>query len=154
MKKQFFARLILGMFVAPCISFAIALGISIGIGDGTFYPVASEATEFFGSELAATAFLFFSTLGYGACWGAASMMWDLPKWSLLRKTVTHFLLLSTVTFPVLWFNFWVDHTVWSVLGFYLLFILIYVSIWLGTYFGMRRSVTEINEKLRQDSRTR
>lgn len=147
MKRQVILRALIGAPIGVLISTIISLCVSWGIGDGTLYPVTSEASALFGSELAAATFQCISCLLYGAAWGAMSVIWDLSNWSLTKQTSVHFLLASSVTFPVMYFNCWVPHTVLAVVIYYLIFIGIYVGIWAGTFFRTRAQIREMNQTL-------
>lgn len=140
-------RTLAGIGIAFIITFAITLGISWSIGDGVFYPVVPAAVSSFGSELGAVTFLFASTICYGALWGLASMIWENEKWSLLKKTVIHFAIVAGGTFPIMWFNIWVPHTVEAIAGYFLIFIAIYAAIWCGTYFSNKAQVKQLNKVL-------
>lgn len=147
MKKQIWLRAAIAAPYGVVISLTISLWISWSINDGVYYPVTPEAAQYFGSELAASTFLYASTLLYGAGWGAISTIWDQSRWSLTKQTAVHFALASSITLPVMWFNFWVPHTAGAVASYYALFALIYLAIWAGSYLRIKRQLAQVNEKL-------
>ena len=78
--------------------------------------------------------------------GGASVIWEVERWSLLRQTLTHFLLCSVVCLPIAWAMGWMaDQPGWYLFG----FVAMYAAIWLINYLQIRRRVQEINERLKQ-----
>ena len=76
----------------------------------------------------------------------ASVIWEVEHWSLLRQTLTHFLLCSVVCLPIAWAMGWMaDQPGWYLFG----FVAMYAGIWLINYLQIRRRVREINERLKQ-----
>ena len=101
----------------------------------------------FGSELnAVIAQMLFSFL-YGGAFAGASVIWENDDWSLLRKTVTHLIIVSVCTFPVAYFCHWMGHNLISVVSYFAIFFMIYLSIWISRYFAIKRNLKEMNDKL-------
>lgn len=148
MKKQFFIRLFAGAMLGLCIYIAISLGISAGIGDGNYYPASELSVAYWGSEYAAALFGILSSLVFGAICGAASLVWDISRWSLTKQTIVNCILMTGASFPFMWFNSFVPHTTQLVITWFCIFIGIYAIIWLCVYLGMRSRIRRINAELK------
>ena len=99
-----------------------------------------------GSEVGAFSLQMAAAMLIGAIWSGASVIWEVERWSLLRQTLTHFLLCSVVCLPIAWAMGWMaDQPGWYLFG----FVAMYAGIWLINYLQIRRRVREINEKLKQ-----
>ena len=146
-KKQIFLRGLIGMAAGFFICYFITIMISLGIGTGEYYPVVPQAAEAFGTELNAVIVQTIISMLYGAVLGAASVIWELENWSLLKQTVVHFLLYSTVTFPVAYFLHWMPHNIVGILIYYGIFVTIYATIWLITFTKTKHMLKKINKKL-------
>lgn len=147
MKKKLLFRCLLGAPLGLAISHLITVAISLCVGDGSFYPVVPELAAACGSELNAVVAQTAFSLLYGAAWGGASVIWEVPGWSLLRMTVTHLAVCSVFTFPIAYAMRWMPHGVMGVLGYFAIFFAIYLAIWLAQYFSTKKKVKEMNRKL-------
>ena len=147
MKKKVLTRALFGAPIGLLITNVIAIGISYAVGDGRFYPVTPALEQWCGNELNAVFWQTLVTLLYGAVFGGASVIWDMERWSLLRQTVTHLLVVSLTTLPVALFLGWMQPSLGSILGYFGLFFAIYTAIWLSIWFSIRRRLRRINRSL-------
>lgn len=146
MKKQVFLRSLLGAFVGCFIGVVIIICISLAIGGGDMHVASPALLAQVGSEVGAFSLQMAAAMLIGAIWSGASVIWDVEHWSLLRQTLTHFLLCSVVCLPIAWAMDWMaDQPGWYLFG----FVAMYAGIWLINYLQIRRRVREINEKLKQ-----
>ena len=136
MKKQVFLRSLLGAFVGCFIGVVIIVCISLAIGGGNMHVATPALLAQVGSEVGA----------FSLQMAAAMLIWEVEHWSLLRQTLTHFLLCSVVCLPIAWAMDWMaDQPGWYLFG----FVAMYAGIWLINYLQIRRRVREINERLKQ-----
>ena len=137
MKKQIFLRSLLGAFVGCFIGVVIIVCISLAIGGGDMHVATPALLAQVGSEVGAFSLQMAAAMLIGAIWS---------RWSLLRQTLTHFLLCSVVCLPIAWAMGWMaDQPGWYLFG----FVAMYAGIWLINYLQIRRRVREINERLKQ-----
>lgn len=138
---------LIGALAGHFISSVITMTISLFAGDGQFYPVVPELITACGSEINAVWIQFVCSCLYGAAWAGASFFWKVESWSLLRQTVTHFLVCTTATFPVAYFMYWMPHSIGGILSYYALFLAIYWGIWTVEYGRIKREIGRMNERL-------
>ncbi len=147
MKKKIIVRGLMGAPLGIAICVLITIGVSLCVADGTYYPVVPEFTVACGSELTAVILQTVLCLFYGAVWGAASLVWEVDHWSLLRQTVTHLVVCSLSTFFVAYTAYWMGHNIASVAVYFGIFFLIYALIWAWEIFWLRRGLAKINRTL-------
>ena len=92
MKKQVFLRSLLGAFVGCFIGVVIIICISLAIGGRDMHVATPALLAQVGSEVGAFSLQMAAAMLIGAIWSGASVIWDVEHWSLLRQTLTHFLL--------------------------------------------------------------
>lgn len=148
MKKKVMLRCLIGAPIGLSISFIITLIISIIINKGEYYPVVPQLTSLCGNELNAVIIQTVCSLIYGAVFGGASAIWEVEKWSLLKQTVIHCLIISVSSFPIAYFMYWMPHSFWGIAGYIAIFFFIYFFIWISWYFAMRKRIRELNEKIK------
>lgn len=148
MKKKVMLRCLIGAPIGLSISFIITLIISIIINKGEYYPVVPQLTSLCGNELNAVIIQTVCSLIYGAVFGGASAIWEVEKWSLLKQTVIHCLIISVSSFPIAYSMYWMPHSFWGIAGYIAIFFFIYFFIWISWYFAMRKRIRELNEKIK------
>ncbi len=152
MKKKAILRALIGAPIGPALSILISIMISVSLGTGDFYFVVPELTARCGSELNAVILQTCCVLLYGAFWGAASVIWEMERWSLLRQTVTHLLLGSFATLPIAYFMRWLHPSFPGVILYFAMFYVCYAVIWVCIYFSIKKSIRKINKKVHDLSR--
>lgn len=150
MKKKLWLRCLAGAPLGLAISTVITLLISIGIGDGTYYPVVPELVAACGSELNAVLLQSVCSLLYGAAWAGASVIWEYDRWSLLRQTITHLLISSMATFPIAYFMRWMSHSVSGILLYFGAFLGLYLLIWVLQYTAIKKRIRQMNAKMQEN----
>lgn len=151
MKKKVFLRAMIGAPIGVSVSFIITLIISIMINKGEYYPVVPQLTTLCGNELNAVVIQTACSLLYGAAFGGASAVWECENWSLLKQTVLHCLVVSTASFPIAYFMYWMPHSFWGIVGYVAVFFFIYFFIWFSQFFAMKKKIRAINDKVKADS---
>ena len=148
MKKDILLRALFGAPIGLAISTLITIAISAFVGDGLYHPVVPELAAACGGELNAVLAQAACSLLYGAGWGAASVIWQLESWSLLRRSAVHLIVCSAVTFPIAYLMRWMRHSIGGVLAYFGIFFAVYVIIWLAQYAAIRRQIRQMNDKMR------
>lgn len=149
MGKKIWKRCILGAPIGLAICSFISIGISIFIGDGSYYAVVPALINDFGGEINAVVVQTVCSMLYGAVWAGASVIWDAETWSLLRMTVTHCLICTGATLPVAYALRWTAHSITGVIIYMAIFFAIYFVIWMLQYNGMKRHIARMNEGIKQ-----
>jgi heme/copper-type cytochrome/quinol oxidase subunit 4 len=142
-------RALVGMPIGLLISTAITIIISLCKGDGHYYAVVPALIEDCGSEINAVLIQFICSLLYGAVYAGATVVWE-TDWSLTKMTVVHLLAISVITLPIAYFMQWMKHSFGGFLFYFGIFIVIYAIIWITTYLKMRKSVDDLNRKVREN----
>lgn len=145
MLKETLKRCLIGAPIGVTISTLITILISLGVGDGHFYPIPHELIDACPSEITAMIVQFVCSMVYGAVFAGASVIWQIERWSLLRQTVTHLAIIIVVAFPLAYLMHWMGHTVGGVVGYVLLTFAIYAVIWLALYIPTRRRIKKLND---------
>ncbi len=149
MKKQIIRNFLLGFPLGMAIGFTISIGISLGIGTGEFYSCPPLLIDRMGSELGGTIAQALLSGILGSFFCAASLIWDIEEWSLLKQTIVSFLVLTAVMIPVAYLAGWMEPTLMGLLSYVALFALIYMVIWVALFISIRRKILKINQKLSQ-----
>lgn len=151
MKKKVILRCLVGAPIGLTISTLIAIIISIAAGDGNFYPVVPELTASCENEINAVVIQSVCSLLYGAAWGGASVIYEYPKWSMLRMTVTHLMICSVLTLPAAYVMWWMPHEVKGIVKYFAIFLAIYVVIWITQFLSMKKKIEQMNNKLNEQN---
>ncbi len=135
------AKIFFGSLSGIGISSLISLGISLAFGE--YSPAAPALLESFGSLNSAVLLQTVFSAILGALFTFASGMWDKNEWSILKRTVIHYLI---TVIPISLFAYILK---WSELtGFLVSYTAVYIIIWLLSYFKIRNDIKKLNEKLK------
>lgn len=149
MKKKLILRCILGAPLGYAICMMITILISLVVGDGNYYPVVPQMIDDFGSEINAVIVQMLLSFLYGAAWAGASLIWKKENWSLLRQTVTHLIICSGLTFPIAYVCYWMQHSLLSIISYFAIFFVIYLSIWISQFIAIKVKISKMNEKIKK-----
>ncbi len=149
MNKKVMIRALLGFPLGIFLSYTITIMISVLLARGTYSPTVPEFTTLMNSELGAVVLQYILSGILGAGLAASSVIWEIEDWSIFKRTVAHLIAMSVFMFPIAYFTYWMPHTFWGVLTYFLIFIALYAIIWALQFFGYRSSVRGINQKLQQ-----
>lgn len=152
MKKKLLQRSVIGFPVGVTIGYLITIFISLGWGSGDYLACVPEMATTVGSEVGAVALqaLLCGLLGAGSA--AASVIWEVERWSMVKQTGLYFLVLSLLMLPIAYFSYWMEHTVQGFLSYFGVFVLILAAMWLAQWSMGRRNVRKMNEKLQKKER--
>lgn len=90
----------------------------------------------------------------GAVIMGATIFYDIESWSILRCTVTHFVLTIIVFYTFGFVSGWMKFDNAFFWIFTVMFVAMYFMIWLVMYLSYRRQVRRMNEELREMKKTR
>ncbi len=131
------------------------LGFALGAGIGLFFLSLGGSDAYLArEENGLSRLLYFLLSGlYGALNMGSSAVYGIETWSILRCTLTHFLI--TVVSTVFFFGAmillgWMGRLpagVWALFG--AVFVTVYFMIWLMQYLAYRKRVNSMNAKLRE-----
>ncbi len=150
MRKNLALRCLIGAPIGLAISTMITIGISLAVGDGSYYAVVPGLATDCGSEINAVLVQAVSVMLYGAVWAGASLIWEQERWSLLRQTVTHLVICSLATLPIAYFLRWMEPNFAGIAKYFGIFFGIYLLVWLWQYGNIKRRIRQINAKMREE----
>ncbi len=152
MKKKLIFRALLGAPVGLTISTVITIIISLCIDDGKFYATPPELVDLIGNEVNAMLVQTVCSFLFGAAFAAASVIWEIERWSMLKQTLIHFAAISVSSFPIAFFMYWIPHNVYGALGYVGIFVGIYAIIWVAVFFSAKAKLKKLNEKLDSENK--
>lgn len=149
MKKKFLFRILWGFPSGIALGQIITILISLVFGDGGYYPCVPALIRTAGSEIGAVILQTFLCGILGAGFAAASLIWEVERWSLVKQTGIYFLVISLVMMPIAYVTYWMDHTLWGIASYFGIFVLIFAVIWVVEYAIAWRNVKKLNRSLNQ-----
>lgn len=146
MKKAVVLRGLLGIPIGITMGYLITIFISLAAGYGDYAPCVPELAEELGSEIYAVALQAALCALLGAAFGAASMIWEIDAWSLMKQSGIYFLVISLAMLPVAYLTRWMEHTVKGFLIYFGIFLGIAVGIWIVQYLFWWGKIRRMREK--------
>lgn len=149
MKKRIAARLLIGFPIGIAIGNIITVIISIFWGGGSYIVCTEEFIGLIGNEAAAAAVqtLLCGIMGVG--FAAASFIWEADSISLLKQTVSCFLIYLIIMFPIAYFANWMHHSVIGVIIYIAVFAAIFALVWVIQFLIWKSKVKKMNEMLKK-----
>lgn len=147
-KKEVLKRLLLGVPFGIAIGYVITILISVGLGDGEYYPCVPTLVETVGTPLRAVILqtVLCSILGAVSC--AGSVIFSLDRWSILKQSAVYFLILSGAMMPIAYVLYWMEHSLWGAIGYFFVFVLIFIFVWFSQYIAWKIKLKKMNQKLK------
>ncbi len=136
---------VLGVVICQLISGAISTYM---IADGRLHLCTDEFVKFVGGEGLAFSLQSLACGIYGSiCFGGSSVYW-LENWSIVKATVTHFLMTLISYYAIGFFLRWfrISDIRWCLIWF-VIFIITYTAIGFGSSIAYRAEIKEINKEL-------
>jgi Protein of unknown function (DUF3021). len=149
MKKKIILRALMGFPIGVFIGYGITIWISAMIGGGAYDPVVPALVQACGSEIGAVALQFVLSGVMGASFAAASCVFEIENWSILKQSVIHCTLLSGTLFPIAYFTYWMDHSAVGIITYFAIFFGLYLIIWIIQYFVWRKKIRRMNQKIKE-----
>ena len=147
MKKEVAKRAVLGFIYGVFIGQTILILESLMKFDGNFYYVASSLVSLAGTKLAAVIIQYFLTGIIGLTFASTTVIFEMDSWSLVRQTITHFVITSIVMYVAGFLCGWFPHTVASTLIWFGVFVVVYLIFWVCFSLYYKNKVKKINEAL-------
>jgi len=139
----------MGIPIGVTIGYGITVVMALRFGGGSFSPVVPAMAEAFGAESVAVAAQFGLMCLMGFVFAFASCAWEVERWSLLKQTVVHFCSITPTTLFIAWVCRWAEYTPGGLWGYFAIFVVIYVVIFIIEMLGAREKVRKANERLRE-----
>lgn len=149
MKKRIVLRSLLGFPLGLAIGYLITIIISLAFADGYYSPCVPELTTTMGSEINAVLLQAFLCGILGSGFGAASVIWELEDWGLVKQTGIYFSIISVIMMPIAFVSHWMEHSLKGILSYFGIFFIIFVIIWVIQYTIAKHNVKKINDVLYQ-----
>jgi len=151
MKKEFARRVFVGLLGGIVISYLITIGISIVIGDGSYYPCVPSLIERFGNEVTAIIMQTALSAVLGAGFAGSSIIWEMDEWSLLKQTSIYFGIVSVLMMTIAYICEWMEHSVKGILSYFGIFVAIFIAVWIVQYLIWKVRVSKIKEKIQKNN---
>ncbi|GHU44352.1 hypothetical protein FACS1894111_11490 [Clostridia bacterium] len=139
----------LGFPLGVCIGYVITICISVVLATGEYSPCAPALADEFGNELAAVIFQAALCGILGAAFAAASVIWEMEKWSLVKQTGIYFLVASLAMLPIAYFAHWMEHSLAGFLLYFGIFVAIFVVMWAIQYFVLKSKIKHMNAHIKE-----
>jgi hypothetical protein len=149
MLKKTIARGALGFPLGICIGYVITIGISMGLATGEYYPCVPALADQFGSELAAVVFQAVLCGVLGAAFAAASVIWEVEKWSIAKQTGIYFFVVSAAMFPIAYVAGGMERSLAGCLIYFGIFVAIFVVIWVIQYLVWKNKIQRMNASIKK-----
>lgn len=150
MKKDIIIRSLIGAPIGVVISMIITIIISLCTGHGEYYAAPHELVDLCGSEIVAVIIQLVCSLLVGAIGGGSSVIWNIEKWSLLKQTLIHMLVLVVPYIPLSYVLNWLPHHLYGALGYVAAFVLVYIIIWVSIYLSIKFKIKKMNQHLEEN----
>lgn len=151
MKKEFVLRVFIGLLGGIVISYLITIGISLVIGDGSYYPCVPNLIERFGNEVTAIIIQTVLSAVLGAGFAGSSIIWEMDEWSLLKQTSIYFGIVSVLMMTVAYICEWMEHSVKGILSYFGIFFAIFIVIWIVQYLIWKIRISKIKEGIQRNN---
>ncbi len=154
MKKKAFLRGLFGFPMGVFVGYVITIVISLIWANGFYSPCVPELAETVGSEINAVALQAVLCGLLGAGCAAASVIWEVERWGLVKQSGLYFLVLSLLMMPIAYVTYWMEHSIRGFLGYFGIFALIFALIWVMEWLVGRSNVKKLNARLDQSGRNK
>lgn len=148
MKNRIWNYVVNGIVISHTIAFIIYWFESAVRGvNGEFYPMVPGMVERFGNGLTAILVQNILLTVFGVVIGVAGLLYEYEAWSLMKRTIVHFVLLIGMFLSVGLTLLWIPADLVSVLQILLPFFIIYVVVWFVMYGKILREIRKMNQKI-------
>jgi len=138
-KKEIFKRVLFGIPTGIAIGATVGLFIAVimdGQGGASFY----TTLDYYIKGYLTSAFI-------GAVFGAASIIWDIEKFSLLKQTTSYFAITIVTHLSCALFAMWIPFELWAILMYIGIYIVLFAIIFAIVYSVQKKRVDEVNKAL-------
>lgn len=148
MKKQILKRALWGIPIGITIASIIAIIISYVIPGGGYSPCVPELITQFNNEITAVTVQTILAGLLGAVFSAASLIWEIDRWSIAKQTGIYFIVISAAMLPVAYINHWMQHTLAGFLIYLGIFLLIFMVVWISLFMFWKKKIDKLNRNIR------
>lgn len=147
MMKKIFEKALKAIPLCITINYLIVIFISLRVGNGNFYPVSPNTVAIVGSEMKAVLIQLLIVFVLAITYGGGSVIWEIEEWSILKQTLTFYLLNVVPTMAIMYFSDMQTFNAGLLLRAFISYTVIFVFIWFANYMFYRAKINKINEKL-------
>lgn len=147
MKKKILQRGFVGFLGGVTLGQAIVILLSLIWGQGHFWPCVPDFISMVGNEIGAVALQTVLCGLVGTGFAAASVIWELEHWSLVKQTGIYFLVVSLIMLPIAYATYWMEHSMLGFFSYFSIFFVIFAVLWLVQYGIGRKNIRRMNEEL-------
>lgn len=137
----------LGFPLGLAIGYSITIFISLLWAEGSYFPCEPALALTMGSEINAVMLQAFLCGILGTGFAAASVIWEIEHWGLIKQTGIYFLIVSLIMMPTAYITHWMERSLAGILSYFGIFVLIFAVIWCLEYMVIRHNVRKMNETL-------
>lgn len=181
MRSKVIRNVMLGVLTGVFILYVGSIVVAIAIGNDQYYGAKEELVVFFGSVPMAMAFQLLTTGILGGLIGGISTIFNYDRFSILKSTIIHFLVVGSSFYAVSYMNYWIKHdligqffsnvrvllgsilpnkevlyfhpyTFGSVMVYLLVFLGGYSIFWLILFLNMRIKINKMNAALKKKNK--
>lgn len=87
----------------------------------------------------------------GAGFAGSSIIWEMDEWSLLKQTSIYFGIVSVLMMTIAYICEWMEHSVKGILGYFGIFVAIFIAVWIVQYLIWKVRVSKIKEKIQKNN---
>lgn len=147
MKRKIIARSALGFPLGITIGYLITIFISLAWADGHYAPCEPNLAYAMGSEINAVLLqaLLSGILGIG--FSGASVIWEIEHWGIVQQTGVYFAIVALIMMPIAYFLYWMEHTFWGFLSYFIIFVLVFIVFWIVMRMIGKHTVKQMNANL-------
>lgn len=149
MIKRISKLAISGMVIGDFVGLWCSLIFSLINGSAQYYPSSPRFVAQFSNSLTAVWVSALYWAAIGIVFSGASTIFMKDMWSITRMTMTHFVITLICFTPLAILCGWFPLQWQFLLGFLFVFICIYIVMWMIFYIIAKKTVKEINMKLKK-----
>ncbi|MCM3342109.1 DUF3021 domain-containing protein [Paenibacillus sp. MER TA 81-3] len=149
MLKKLLSRAAGGFAYGVLVGQVVQIIISLSLGEGKFMPVISDFRSLFENETTAVIAQMILTGIIGVAFATSSVVFDIPKWSLLKQYVVHFCITAIVWVPIV-IICWMPKTYKSIIILGVNFLGTYLITWFIQYTISKKDIQEINAAIKAE----
>lgn len=140
-------RGLLGFMIGVFIGQTILILNSLLAGKGIYYPINPLMIDIEGPQLSRVIIQYFLTGVIGTTFAACSVIFEMDKWSILKQTLIHFVIVSVVMYFCGFICNWFEHNVKSTLIWFGIFLSYYILFWFGFTIYYKVQVKKMNKQI-------
>ncbi|GMA46593.1 DUF3021 domain-containing protein [Tetragenococcus muriaticus] len=150
MLKKVTFRLLAGVIVGIFIGLTLSIGYSFYYGGEIYQPATPEFINYFSNELYAFLAAIALWSAMGCIFSLGNLIFSDTDWSILKMTLTHFIVTYLVFLPLAVLAGWITLDLGVLLEFTLIFFMIYLVIWFTSMLKAKKEIQTLNDHFEQN----